>query len=185
MRGAGHDKDTTLEELVLNHNLITSTVGYGSLDGLANRLILLPGTKIEAEYLKDKENCFQVEITEKNCLQPTLYYTQYTFRDDRVTPVYAISFLYHKKFIRIQSLFDGQLRNGTITYAKHTSLLWKLRDQFAQVFCEILSLAGNEPSNITVTPGLISQLDKIILDYCRQYGFHKDKVQHILDEEPW
>ncbi|MBW2093227.1 MAG: B12-binding domain-containing radical SAM protein, partial [Deltaproteobacteria bacterium] len=96
------DKDTTEEDLELNHQIISSTVGYGSLDSLANKLAVLPGTKIESDYLKDRERCFKVEINEKNRLESHLYYTQYTFKNPRIAFLYEASFQYRNKIIRLQ-----------------------------------------------------------------------------------
>ncbi|MBW2086080.1 MAG: B12-binding domain-containing radical SAM protein, partial [Deltaproteobacteria bacterium] len=134
------DKNTTCDELRLNHEVISTTVGYGTLDGLANKLAVLPGTKIESEYIKDSDHCFQVAINKNNRLKPHLYYMQYEFQDPQVRFLYEVSFSYRNKIIRLQELFDSHLKKGSLSYGKHTAILWDLRDLFKPIFDRLLSL---------------------------------------------
>jgi|GEM_PF-4244688 len=177
------DKDTIYDELRLNHQIISSTVGYGTLDSLANKLAILPGTKIEAEYLKDTKYCFQVPIHKKNCLKSHLYYTQYLFKDQKVKFLYDMSFSYRNKIIRLQELFDKYLKDGTISYAQHTTILWKLRDQFQPIFEQLLTFVekGNHPYHLH--KNIRQKLDGILLDYCAQFGFPREVVKNILEKE--
>ncbi len=177
------DKETTEEDLMLNHQIISSTVGYGALDSIANKLAVLPGTKIEFEYLKDREHCFQVEINEKNRHEPHLYYTQYTFKNPRIEFLYKASFQYRNKIIRLQDLFDRHLKEGTISYGKHTAILWKIRDQFEQIFDRLLSYVKQEIQPLRLSDPLRLALDDILVTYCLQFGFSREDVQNILDEE--
>jgi radical SAM superfamily enzyme YgiQ (UPF0313 family) len=177
------DKETTYDELRFNHQIISSTVGYGTLDSLANKLAILPGTKIEAEYLKDTKHCFQVPIDKRNCLKSHLYYTQYLFKDPRVKFLYDNSFSYRNKIIRLQELFDKDLKEGNLSYAKHTAILWRLRDQFQPIFEGLLTLVENGKPPYHLPKDQREKLDGILVEYCSQLGFRRRTIKNIIDEE--
>ena len=177
------DKDSTMEELRLNHEVISATVGYGTLDSLATKLALLPGTKIELEYLKDARNCWQVPITAENRLQPHLYYTQYRFVDTWVSLVYEISFSYRNKFQRLQQLFDEELRANRITYSQHWRALWKMRDLFGDIYGEILQIAGASLTPPFFPPEVSDRLDDLLIRFCEGLGFARERVRSILQAE--
>jgi len=177
------DKDTTLDELELNHDVISQSVGYGTLDGLANKLAVLPGTKLERDYLKDTENCFQVPINEANRLESHLYYTQYRFADDLVAHIYELSFSYRNKFHRLQDLLDRRLRDGMIDYSEHYKALWALRDQFGTLYGEILNVARERGADAVRSVELRERLDGILLTFCESGGFAREEVWRLLDAE--
>jgi anaerobic magnesium-protoporphyrin IX monomethyl ester cyclase len=177
------DKDTSLDELSLNHRIISATVGYGSLDNVATKLTLLPGTQIESEYLKDKEHCFQVEVCRKNVLKPHLYYTQYRFKDPRIKFIYETGFSYRNKIIRLQELFNKDLNEGALSYGRHTTLLWKLRDQFRLIVDQLLALAQNDALPDHLPAKVRWELDKILIDYCMKVGYSKEDAKNMITLE--
>lgn len=181
------DKDTTLGELTQNHEIISTTVGYGTLDSLANRLAVLPGTKLERDYLKDVEHCFQVPIDEYNKLQSHLYYAQYRFRDDRVPFVYEACLTYRNKVSRIQELYDTKLRRGDIDYTTHYRTLWALRDKFAPIFEQILAAARSQGNSIALTDEMRARCDQYLIDFCVKRGLDEAPVRDAIaaeDREP-
>lgn len=177
------DKDSSLEELQLNHQVISSTVGYGTLDGLANKLVVLPGTPIERDYLQDKDHCFQVEINEENKLRSHLYYTQYRFADDRVAFIYEHSFSYRNKLNRLQQFFDRELQGGRIPYSTHCTALWKMRDLFGEIYGKILGLAKDSNLPLDFPVELRKRLDEILVEFCARFGFSRKKAMKIIEEE--
>lgn len=177
------DKDTTVEELALNHDTISSTVGYGTLDSIANKLAVLPGTKLEADYLRDGANCFIVDIDEETRLKPHLYYTQYRFRDERVRFLYEASFSYRNKVARLQQVLDRGLRQNGVSYPRHIRVLWALRDQFGPVFGRLLSLAGRDGCRATSTDEARRGVDAMLVDLCVEAGFPRQALRAAIDEE--
>lgn len=177
------DKDTALEELELNHRVISETVGYGTLDGLANKLTLLPGTPIEKRYLTDREHCFRIEIGAANRMKPHCYYTQFTFRDQRVAFAYRASFTYRSKFARLQALFEDRLRADEIDYPQHSSGLWRLRDMFGRIYERILAAAADKGRTDLLSEDLRARLDDMLVDHCASRGLDPGKARHLLEEE--
>lgn len=181
------DKDTTLDELERNHEVISETVGYGTLDSLANKLAVLPGTTLERQYLKDSEHCSQVPIDEENRLQSHLYYTQYRFRNPAVRFVYESCLTYRNKVSRIQEHFDARLRSGEIDYTEHYQSLWALRDRFAPILSEIIKLAKKDDPPATLSNAARNKLDRYLIDYASDRGLDSERVREVIaaeDREP-
>lgn len=177
------DKDTTVEELALNHDVVSATVGYGALGSLASRLTVLPGTRIEAEYLKDTTNCFRVTIDQSTRLQPHLYYTQFRFRDKSVQFLYDVSFSYRNKIARLQAVLDRHVRGERGDYGRHVGALWALRDQFGPVFEYVLGLVKKGGHAARLTDGSRRRLDAVLVDLCVEFGFPRRPLQAAVNEE--
>jgi radical SAM superfamily enzyme YgiQ (UPF0313 family) len=177
------DKDTTLEEVVHNHRIVCSTVGYGALDGLANKLVVLPGTPIESQYLEDTEHCRRAEITEQNKLQAHLYYTQYSFRDPRVRFVYAEFLHYRNIYHRIQALFDARLRDGGVAYNDHSWALWRLRDQYSLIYGRILQTAEDQGEAARLADADREACSGVLVDSCARHSLSADAVRAQIAEE--
>ena len=177
------DKDTTFEEVVLNHDIIHNTVGYGTLDGLANKIAVLPGTRLEKMYLEDPDYCRVVEITGENEMEPYLYYPQYSFKDPRVGFVYEIAFSYRNKFHRLQELFDKQLREGKIPYSFHCTSLWRMRDLFGDIFERVLRFIQESATPYHFDSVFRRRLDEILVGFFLEKGFAREEVVNLLEEE--
>jgi radical SAM superfamily enzyme YgiQ (UPF0313 family) len=177
------DKETTLEELTQNHQIISSTVGYGALDSVANKLAVLPGTVLAGRYLQDRERCHQPEITAANQLEAHLYFPQYRFRDDRVAFAYEAAFSYRNKLIRINEAVDAGLRSGLFPLGVHVEILWKLRDVFGAIFEQILQLARSTPLPDSLPDDTRQRLDQILVLHCAGFGLPAAQTLAILAEE--